>query len=250
MPEKEKKELLSPAYSEHLGGHRQYWRDIMLGFNDGLVSTFLLVMAVYAGGLSVSAILLTSVSGSLAGAVSMFCGEYIATKSQNEVLVGEVELEKRHVKDYLEDEVQQLDTLFTLIGIPDDSEERTVRHQLKQYYKSNTDDLLKIMICLEFGVLDNEIRKPILAGLTSGGVFIVGSLTSVVPFVIVKYPTDGIIAAAVITGVTLVLIGGLKTWATRGNIIYASVENLVISGIGAAIAYGVGLAFDNMVSKK
>ena len=246
MPENEQ---ISPAYSEHLGGHRQYWRDIMLGFNDGLVSTFLLVNAVFAGGLSVSAILLTAVSGALAGAISMFVGEFIATKSQNEVLVGEIELEKRHVRDYLEDEVKQLDSLFTLIGIPDDSEERTVRHQLKQYYKTNPDDLLKCMIALEFGVLDTEIRKPIMAGLTSGGVFVLGSLTSVIPFAIAKHPVDGIIAAAVVTGVALMVVGGLKTWATRGNFIYASLENVILSGIGAAIAYGVGLAFDKMVNK-
>jgi VIT1/CCC1 family predicted Fe2+/Mn2+ transporter len=201
---------------------------------------------VFAGGLSVSAILLTAVSGALAGAISMFVGEYIATKSQNEVLIGEVQLEKRHVKDYLEDEVKQLDSLFTLIGIPDDSEERTVRHQLKQYYKSNTDDLLKIMIALEFGVLDQELRRPILAGLTSGGVFVLGSLTSVIPFAVAKRPVDGIIAAGVITGFVLLLVGGLKTWATRGNAIYAALENFVISGIGAGIAYGVGLAFDKM----
>lgn len=180
----------------------------------------------------------------------MFVGEFIATKSQNEVLIGEVELEKRHVREYLDDEVKQLDSLFTLIGIPDDCEERTVRQQLKQYYKNNTDDLLKIMICLEFGVLDNEIRKPILAGVTSGGVFVLGSMTSVIPFAVAMRPADGIIAAGVITGVALLLVGGLKTWATRGNAIYGALENLVISGIGAAIAYGVGYAFDKMVSNK
>ena len=58
----------------HLGKHRQYWRDIILGVNDGLVSSFLLVTGVAGGGLSSIDILLTAISGALAGAVSMFAG--------------------------------------------------------------------------------------------------------------------------------------------------------------------------------
>ena len=34
------------SYEPHIGGSRQYMRDIILGVNDGLVSTFLLVSGV------------------------------------------------------------------------------------------------------------------------------------------------------------------------------------------------------------
>lgn len=56
---------------EHLGTSRQYWRDIILGVNDGLISTFLLVAGVAGGGLDSRDILLTGVAGALAGGVSM-----------------------------------------------------------------------------------------------------------------------------------------------------------------------------------
>jgi vacuolar iron transporter family protein len=95
----------------HLGGHRQYWRDIILGVNDGLVSTFLLVMGVSGGGLSSKDILLTGISGALAGAISMCAGEYVATKSQNQVLSGEIQLETAHVQYYMDDELDELTTL-------------------------------------------------------------------------------------------------------------------------------------------
>ena len=72
---------------EHLGASRQYWRDIILGVNDGLVSTFLLVAGVAGGGLLSRDILLTAIAGAVAGAVSMAAGEYVATKSQNQVLM-------------------------------------------------------------------------------------------------------------------------------------------------------------------
>ncbi len=51
---------------EHLGESREYWRDMILGINDGLVSTFLLVTGVYGSGMSSKEILLTSIAGLIA----------------------------------------------------------------------------------------------------------------------------------------------------------------------------------------
>ena len=55
------------VYEAHVGTTRQYWRDIILGVNDGLVSTFLLVAAVVGGGLSTNLVLLTAIAGAIAG---------------------------------------------------------------------------------------------------------------------------------------------------------------------------------------
>ena len=78
-----------------------YWRDIILGCNDGLVSTFSLVTGVVGGGVTnMETLLLTSISGSVAGAVSMFAGEFLATRSQDEIMQGGAELEENHIMIY------------------------------------------------------------------------------------------------------------------------------------------------------
>ena len=59
---------------EHLGQHRQYARDMILGVNDGIISTFLLVAGVSGSGLTTEDIFFTAVAGALAGAVSMSAG--------------------------------------------------------------------------------------------------------------------------------------------------------------------------------
>ncbi len=51
--------------TEHLGKHRQNWRDILLGVNEGLISTFLVVAGVAGGGLDWRSILLTAIAGPL-----------------------------------------------------------------------------------------------------------------------------------------------------------------------------------------
>ena len=135
--------LLRPASTDHLGKQRQYWRDIILGINDGLVSTFLLVLGVSGGGLNSKDILITAIAGSLAGSISMFAGEYMATKSQDEVLEGEISLENRHIQKYRSDEIEELPELLSLIGIPKVGND-LLRNQLLDFYATNEDALLKV----------------------------------------------------------------------------------------------------------
>ena len=225
---------------QHLGKHRQYWRDIMLGVNDGLVSTFLLVSGVAGGGLSSSQVLLTAIAGAVAGAISMCAGEYVATKSQNQVLQGEIALEQLHVMHKRREELSEVTDLLELIGIPEG--ELELRSNIMEHYERNPDLLLKIMIALEFGVLDQEMRSPIIAGLTSGGVFVLGSLPSVIPFCFSNpNPLVGLIAAAITTTVSLLAVGAIKSWATRGSCVNSAFENLVIACVGGSLAYGVGV---------
>lgn len=236
------------AHAQHLGTSRQYMRDVILGVNDGLVSTFLLVAGVAGGGLSSSDILLTAIAGAIAGAVSMCAGEYVATKSQNEVMQGEIALEQEHVARFLEDEVSEVSNLLELIGIPKEEEEIT--SQLCAYYREHPASLLKIMTALEFGVVQDETRSPIRAGVFSCLLFLIGSLPSVVPFMFSVTPLIGLILAAAITMCALLVVGAVKTWATRGNCVTAAMENLVIASFGGGFAYAVGLAFDEVLHKR
>ena len=107
--------------------------------------------------------------------------------------------------------------------------------------------MLQLMKALEFGVLEEELRSPIWAGVTSCLCFIVGSLPSVIPFAFNVSSTVGLIYAASFTITSLFIVGAMKTWATRGNCLTAAMENLIIAGCGGGIAYGVGVLFDSIV---
>jgi VIT1/CCC1 family predicted Fe2+/Mn2+ transporter len=75
-----------------------------------------------------------------------------------------------------------------------------------------------------------------------------GSLSSVLPFIFSgDTPTTGLIAAACITITALIMVGAIKTWATRGKCLVAALENLVIAGFGGGIAYGIGILFDRLI---
>ena len=221
---------------------------------------------------------------------------------------GEINLEEDHVKNNLEEEMEELNELFEKIGLTlneddkdvDAEKEQTslaakfpITHEslddcsvsqvvnkslgfgkdkdteldkdveqgshsmqdvkelqsnLKEFYRTNPKALLKIMKSLEFGVVDEETRSPIRAGAFSCILFILGSLPSVLPFLFSGHsPTIGLIAAAIGTIVCLMLVGMIKTWATRGKMCSAAIENLVIAGCGGGAAYGIGLMFDTII---
>lgn len=226
-------------YEDHVGTTRQYWRDIVLGVNDGLVSTFLLVTGVVAGGLSTNQVLLTAVAGAIAGAISMAAGEYLATKSQEEVFDSEIALERVHIEHFRDDEVAQLDGFFEDLGM--DGEDRDVAVEI---FSKDDEVLLNTMKVFEFGVAETERRNPYAAMFYSGALFLLGATSSVLPFALDIKPSQGLILAATLTATLLFLVGAIKTRVTRTHPIRAGFENLVIAGIGGVVAFVIGRFVD------
>ena len=231
------------SYEPHIGASRQYMRDIILGVNDGLVSTFLLVSGVVGGGLDSTAVLLTGIAGAIAGMVSMGIGEYIATKSQEEVFDAELALEAHHHEEHREVERRQLRDLLEGHGLTGDDLDTIV-----DIIDNDDDVMFNMHKALEFGIVDDERRSPYAAAFASGALFLLGSLPAVIPFAIWDDTTTALIAAGVLSGIGLFIVGALKTLHTRKNPLLSGTENLALGLAGGALAYAVGKGFDQLIS--
>lgn len=225
----------TPVYEPHVGETRQYWRDIILGVNDGLVSVFLLVAGVVGGGLDTNQVLLTGVAGAVAGAVSMASGEYLATKTQEEVLESELTLERTHIIHHRQAELDQLREMFGDMGIHTEDLDGIV-----DAFDRSDEAILNAMKALEFGVVDSERRSPLLAMTFSGLLFLGGSASSVLPFVFVSDVNTGLVWASILSAAGLFGVGVIKTRVTKTNPLTAGLENLSIAGIGGLVAYFIG----------
>lgn len=230
-------------YVPHIGESRQYWRDIILGVNDGLVSIFLLVVGVAGGGLDTQQVLLTALAGAVAGAVSMAAGEYLATKSQDEVLEAEMDLEKTHIRDHRQQELDQLSEMFTKMGIHEDDVEIMVAA-----FDRSDDAILNAMKALEFGFVESERRSPYLAMTASGLLFLAGSLPSIVPFLIFDSTRAALTWATLLTLAGLFMVGVVKARVAKHNWARSGLENMVIAGIGGLLAWLIGNAAGNALS--
>ncbi|HSO50133.1 MAG TPA: VIT1/CCC1 transporter family protein [Acidimicrobiia bacterium] len=222
-------------YEPHIGETRQYWRDIILGVNDGLVSIFLLVVGVVGGGLNTEQVLLTALAGSVAGAISMAAGEYLATKSQDEVLEAELKLERVHIRDHRQQELDQLREMFTDMGIHDEDVETVVTA-----FDRSDDAILNAMKALEFGFVESERRSPYRAMLASGVFFIAGSLPSIIPFLIFDTTSTAVIWATVLALAGLFLVGVVKARVAKHSWIRSGLENMAIAGAGGVLAWVIG----------
>lgn len=222
-------------YEPHIGESRQYWRDIILGVNDGLVSMFLLVVGVVGGGLDTGPVLLTALAGALAGAISMAAGEYLATKSQDQVLEAELRLERVHIRDHRQQELDQLREMFGDMGLRAEDVDMVVTA-----FDHSDEAILNAMKALEFGFVESERRSPYLAMLASGALFMVGSLPSILPFLI--FDSVGVaLAWATATALGgLFVVGVVKARVARHGWLGSGLENMLIAGVGGVIAWLIG----------
>jgi vacuolar iron transporter family protein len=217
-------------------------RDIILGVNDGLVSTFLLVAGVVGGGLSTTDVLLTGIAGAVAGMISMAIGEYLATKSQEEVFDAELTLERHHLIHHREHERNQLREMLAERGLSGEDLDTVV-----EIIDGNEEAMLNMQAALEFGIVDTERRSPIAAALTSGLLFLAGAIPSIIPFAFGTDPVASLIAAGVLSGIGLVAVGAAKTLHTKRNPVLSGLENLALGLVGGVLAYAVGSVFDHSI---
>lgn len=231
------------GYVPHIGVTRQYWRDIILGVNDGLVSIFLLIVGVVGGGLDRDQVLLTAAAGAIAGALSMAAGEYLATKSQDEVLDAELALEATHIQQFPGVELNQLRGFFEDMGV-----EPEHLPGVMAGFQDNDRALLNAMAALEFGVVDSERRSPYLAMAMSGLLFLVGAIPSVAPFVFIHDVTDALIVATALSLAGLFTVGVIKANVARTGWLRSGLENLVVAGVGGLAAWFIGQAFGTSVA--
>jgi VIT1/CCC1 family predicted Fe2+/Mn2+ transporter len=233
----------SVEYRPHVGQSRQYVRDIILGVNDGLVSTFLLVAGVVGGGLATAQVLLTAVAGAIAGAVSMAAGEYLATQSQEEVFDREIEIEKEHIKHFRGAEIIQMRQFLEDVGIAEDDLDTTLAA-----FSRTDQTLLNAMKVFEFAVVDSERRSPLFAMVMSGVLFLAGALPPTLPFMFAPSAGVGLAWAATTTAAGLFAVGVAKTRVTGTSPVWAGLQNLAIAGVGGVVAYVVGSLVDGVIA--
>ena len=78
--------------------HRSNWlRAAVLGANDGIISLSSLAIGVSTASVTRDPILLATVAGLVAGALSMAAGEYVSVSAQTESEKAEIEREKKEL---------------------------------------------------------------------------------------------------------------------------------------------------------
>lgn len=225
--------------SRHLERHRSerigWLRAAVLGANDGIVSTASLVLGVAAAGADHRTILLTSVSGLIAGAMSMAAGEFVSVHSQEDTEKADLARERAELNEDPVGERRELAAIYVGRGL-DKPMADEVAGRLMDH------DALGAHARDELGLSETTAARPTQAAWASAASFSIGALLPIAVLVVTS-PAYLILAVSL---ASIAFLGALGAVSARvgGAGIWRGVFRVSSWGAAAmAVTAGAGALF-------
>lgn len=150
--------------------HRSNWlRAAVLGANDGIISTSSLAIGIAAASNLREPIVLATVAGLVAGALSMAAGEYVSVSSQTDIEQADIIREQQELDEMPDIELIRLAEIYEKRGLKQETA-MTVAKELTQK------DALAAHVRDELGINEMSQAKPIQAAWASGSAFTLGGI--------------------------------------------------------------------------
>ena len=230
------------------------FRAAVFGANDGLVSNLALVLGVAASGMEPHAVLLTGVSGLLAGALSMGAGEWVSVRSQRELLDASIPDPDAHqaVTD-LDVNANELALVSRARGESEEEAEAHAAQVFAKLAKPATGESGAIAVRAALGGQESDgageqVGTPMNAALSSFCFFATGAFFPLVPYILGLTGLTAIIVAAAIVGVALLFTGGVVGILSGQPPMPRALRQLLVGFGAAGVTYLLGLLFGTSVS--
>ncbi len=216
--------------------HRSNWlRAAVLGANDGIISISSLAIGVAAASSTREPIILATMAGLVAGALSMAAGEYVSVSSQTDTERADIEREKIELQEMPEEELQILAQIYEKRGLKKET-------ALQVAIELTEKDALAAHVRDELGITETSQANPIQAALASGAAFSVGGI---LPLLVILFAPVRQMETW-LYGFTLVLLMllGIVAARTGGSSLKKGILRITIWGtIAMALSALVGYLF-------
>jgi vacuolar iron transporter family protein len=221
---------VSDVGARHKGYGGGTLRAAVFGINDGLVSNTSLIMGVAGAAASADFVLTSGVAGLLAGALSMAAGEYVSMRSQREMFEYQIGLERDELREYPEEEAEELALIYQARGMQLEEARRVSRELVKD--EANALDALARE---ELGLNPDDLGSPWGAALSSFLAFAVGAVVPIVPFLFGLPLLRAVTIAAVVAACSLFGVGAALSLFTGRSAVAGGLRMVLIGG-GAGVA--------------
>jgi VIT1/CCC1 family predicted Fe2+/Mn2+ transporter len=218
--------------------HRSNWlRAAVLGANDGILSITSIAIGIAAASTSREPIVLATIAGLVAGALSMAAGEYVSVSSQTDTEKADIAREEIELKEMPEEELQILAAIYEQRGLSKET-------ALKVAIELTEKDALAAHVRDELGINEISQANPIQAAIASGAAFSLGGILPllVTLFFSLEYMEYALYAFSI---VFLILLGTIaaKTGGSSVSkaIIRITVWGTLAMGITAVVGYFFGV---------
>ncbi|MCO4814595.1 MAG: VIT family protein [Flavobacteriales bacterium] len=214
--------------------HRSNWlRAAVLGANDGILSTASIAIGVSAATVSREPVILATLAGLVAGALSMAAGEYVSVSSQTDVENADIEREKQELIETPEMELLMLADIYEKRGLKKETA-LVVAQELTDY------DALASHVRDELGINEINQAKPIQAAFASGSAFTLGGL---LPFLVTLFlPLKSMEYSLYVSALFFLIILGAMAAKAGGSSIGIAIVRItfwgtVAMGLTALVGY-------------
>lgn len=231
---------MSPHDEDHSSHRIGLLRAMVLGANDGIISTACLVLGVAAATAERSTILTAGMAGLVAGAASMALGEYVSVSSQRDSEQSDIAKEKWELEHTPEIELAELAGIYRKKGLPQALAQEVAVELTKH-------DALKTHLAEELGIHEATRARPVQASIGSAGSFAVGAA---IPLIAVALFTEAMRFTGTIAIVVLTLVAlGVSSSKYGGAKPARPVLRVVVGGlIAIAVTMAVGKLFGAAVA--
>lgn len=223
-----------PGEADEQTSFRNYVRDLILGFNDGVVSIYAACAGLAGAGFAAHSTGVAGAAAAVAGALSMGLGEYVSTQSQSQYYASEARREKAHIRKYPDLEKQELREMLVEKHYPPDIVERLVEHLAKDEKK-----FVDFMMREEFGIGDEASRSPLAASGLIMLAFLVGAVCAVLPYFVLRDGV-GLAGSSALSLAGLFVAGAAKGRLSGLGYVRPGLEMAVLGALAAAVTYGIG----------
>jgi VIT1/CCC1 family predicted Fe2+/Mn2+ transporter len=245
--------LYSASEAEHPAERilrREHWHvrggswigDAIYGINDGLGAVFGIVsgMAGYSAGSAAGhqTVLIAGLVGTLASALSMGSGAFLAAKSEREVYEAELARERRELRENPEEEIEEMSLFYQLKGFSKE-EADAMAHRLSE----KPDQMLRLMAHEELGLSEASFPNPWVSLLSSMVSTAIGGLIPVLPFFFAR-GWAAVFWSAFVSVLAHFAVGAAKSLVTTRKWWVSGLEMTAIAFVVGVLTYLIGVLFN------
>ncbi|MCR5525360.1 VIT family protein [Limosilactobacillus urinaemulieris] len=207
-------------------------RASVMGANDGIISIAGIVIGVAAATNNAYSILISGLSGTLAGMISMCMGEYVSVSTQKDSQKMALISERQRLDDQYQEEFDYVQQKY---------EDQDIDPKLaKQATKELMDkDALSTVVQERYGFNPKEFTSPYAAAIAS---FISFPTGSVLPMLAVTLaPAESrILATAIAVLIALLITGYCAAILSNSNRLKSSIRNAIAGLLTMGVTYIIG----------
>lgn len=228
------KEISEPRHLEPHLNESSSMRDFVFGFGDGVNTSLGLAAGVGGAAVSSDLIILAALVAMFTGAKAMAVQNYLAVKSQRELLTSEINRENWEIENKPEDERKEIEDIYKAKGFTGKDLEMIV-DKITSDKKVWLDTMLTEELNLNLEILGN----PIKSAFRMFGAFLVGGILPIIPF----FFSSGVTPLFIAIGISITasfIVGAVKSRMANTSLIKGGIE---MAGLGTGIAligYGIG----------